>query len=51
MISEAFLKVDIRRAHVWPVMERWRGGGGGGVGGVRLEEGEGACGGGGWVGI
>lgn len=45
MISEAFLKVDIRRAHVWPVMERWRGGG------VRLEEGEGACGGGGWVGI
>lgn len=50
MISEAFLKVDIRRAHVWPVMERWRGGGGGGWG-VRLEEGEGACGGGGWVGI
>lgn len=47
MISEAFLKVDIRRAHVWPVMERWRGVGGG----VRLEEGEGACGGGGWVGI
>lgn len=47
MISAAPLKVDIRRAHVWPVVERWRGGGRwrrvGGRGG-------GACGGGGWVG-